>query len=63
MMAQNVYEILFLRLKLKYHSPIILLNEECHAAKEKQTVELFLGTAEICQLFYSAAKNVRINSI
>ncbi len=55
-MAHNVYEILFLRLKLKYHSLIILLNEECHAAKEKQTVELFLGTAEICQLFIPQQK-------
>jgi len=29
---------------------------ECHAAKGKQTCSLFGDTADICQLFYLAAK-------
>jgi hypothetical protein len=38
-------------------------NEECHAVKGKQTRSCFLGTIEICQLFYWAAKIVTIKSI
>jgi hypothetical protein len=38
-------------------------NEECHVAKGKQTCSCFLGSTEICQLFYFAARNVTIVSI
>jgi len=42
----------------------IYANEECHAAKVGTKLQLFGGTAEICQLFfYLAAKNVTTLSI
>ncbi len=38
-------------------------NNECQEAEGKQACSCYLDADEICQLVYSATKNVSINSI
>jgi len=48
---------------LKVDMYTLLLGEECHTAKGKQTCSYFLSTTEICQFLKWAVKNVTKRSI
>jgi hypothetical protein len=42
----------FQKFVIKFISVVSPSNEECNAAKWKENCSCFLGTAEICQLFF-----------